>query len=114
MSAGRYDLKVDQGATFRRLITWTDDTGAPVPLVGWTAEAQVRTSPSDAAVVTLRDGDGITLGGEFGTIDLVMTPAQTAAMLPRKHVWDLLLTAPTGQVTRLLQGEVRIDAAVTR
>ena len=70
--AGIYDIVADQGATFQRVLTWKDSTGANVNLTGYSARMQVRRRPSDGeALVSLTTQNGrITLGGAAGTITL--------------------------------------------
>lgn len=115
MTAGRYDLTIEQGATLARTITWTDSNGDAVDLTGYTAEAQGRAS-YEATVYAWRitSSSGITLGGIAGTIALLMTAATTAALSPHRGVWDLELTAPDGTVTRLLEGAYTVRAEATR
>lgn len=36
---GKLDIKILQGATFREVLTWKDESGAPVAFTGWTAKA---------------------------------------------------------------------------
>ena len=115
MGAGRHDLTIEQGATFRRTFTWKDAAGTPVNLTGYTAAMQVRTSPNaPAPLIALTDGAGITLGGAAGTIAVLMTDEQTDALPHGKWKWDLKLTSPAGEDTRLLEGAVSVPAAVTR
>jgi hypothetical protein len=122
MAAGTYDLQIEAGATCRRVLTWL--TGSPpvaVDLTGYTAHAQLRDT-SRTAVVDLTVGSGLTLGGSAGTITLLITATQTAALQqasqpllePRRvGSWDLKLTAPDGTVIRLLEGAILVSAEVT-
>jgi hypothetical protein len=127
MTAGRLDLVCEQGATFRRVLTWTAG-GAPVDLSGWTAEMQVRRR-HDAAEpeITLSTADGrITLGGSAGTVTLELGAAETSALTAdtsgkreavpaaTPYVYDLELTAPDGSVTRLVEGLFKLHAEVTQ
>lgn len=115
--AAIYDLAIDQGAVFRRLFTWTDDGGDPVPLDGYTAKLQlrVRAGDDDTPALALDDTDGITLGGVAGTIDVVVTADRTAALDAGDYVWDLLLIpADPSEAVRLLEGKATVSAAVSR
>ena len=115
MTAGRHDLTIEQGATFRRTFTWKDAAGAPINLPGYTAALQVRTGPnSPTPLIGLTTGAGITLGGAAGTIVVVMTDEQTDTLPHGKWRWDLKLTSPGGEDVRLLEGAVAVTAAVTR
>jgi hypothetical protein len=115
MAAGKYDIVIEQGASFSMTITWKDSTDAPVNLGGYTARMQVRTThDSPEALVSLTSGSGITLGGALGTIEVAIAPAVTAALPPSDAVYDLELQSSGGDVTRLLQGSVTISPEVTR
>lgn len=121
MAAGNHDFLCEQGATFSRRITWADEDGNIVPLVGYTARMKVRRKIGDTTeliYLTTDEGD-ITLGGMAGTIDILI-PAVTTAAFPAgkirkglKYFYDLELQDPTGYVTRLLQGNFIVSPEVT-
>ena len=49
MPAGELDLYIEQGATYRKTLTWkTGSPATPVDLTGYTARLQVRTKIDDA------------------------------------------------------------------
>lgn len=109
------DICIDQGATFRLTVVWKDGTGTPVNLNGYVARMQIRrTIRSDTPVLSLTTGNGITLGGATGSVTIVATAAQTAAINIRSGVYDLELEAPDGTVTRLMEGNVTVSFEVTR
>lgn len=113
---GEYDLTIYVGATFTRRVVWKDSLGALVNLTGYTARMQIRASvrnPEVLVALTTENG-GIALGAAAGTIDLLLTNTQTAAITARAGVYDLELIDSTGVVTRLLQGAVEISPEVTR
>lgn len=94
------NLVVNQGDYWSQQITWKDSAGDLVDLTGYTAEMQARASASSTAtVVDISDGDGITLGGDQGTILLELAATATAALAagrssnaPRRTV----MPTPTG------------------
>lgn len=112
---GTYDFTLYQGATFQRVLTWKDEAGDVTDLTGYTARMHIRTNlDADDAFITLTtENGGITLGGEEGTITLLISATDTAAITYATGVYDLeLITGST--VTRLLQGQVDISKEVTR
>lgn len=112
-SAGRLDLTIQQGATFSLQLTFADGNGDPIDLTGYAGAAEVRTS-YDAATPVATLSVAVT-DPTNGVMTLSLTAAQTAALTaPSGGVWDLLLTTPTGDKFRVLEGNVRITAAVTR
>lgn len=115
--AFRVSLKIDQGATFRKRMTWK--TGTPkvaVDLTGCTAVMQIREEVDSAAVlVELNTTDGgITLGGVNGTIDLYISDEDTAAFTWESGVYDLEITFTNGDVLRKIQGSASVSPEVTR
>jgi hypothetical protein len=106
---------VDQGATFRRTLTYLDANQTPIDLTGYTAKLQVRRAAEDPdpALVTLTSGAGLTLGVD-GTILIEFAPVQTAALDDGDAVFDMLLSAPDGTKTRLVSGRILVSPAVTR
>lgn len=115
MTAGIYDIIIEQGATFTLPLTWNTN-GVPVNLTGYTARMMCRESfDSETPFLTLTtENGGIALGGALGTIDILATAAQTAALTKLVGVYDLELVAPGGQVYRKLQGSVTVSREVTR
>lgn len=113
--AGTHDFICDQGATFRRIITWQDSTGLPVNLTGYTARMQVRaTIDSGSTLLSLTtENGGIDLGGTAGTVTLTATATQTAAVAAGCYVYDIELVI-NSTVVRLVQGQFTVDAEVTR
>lgn len=113
--AGTHNLICEQGATFSRVFTWEDSTGAPVNVTGYTARMQVRetlTAASTLLSFTTENG-GITLGGIAGTITVTATAETTAAVSAGCYVYDLeLINGAT--VYRLVQGQFTVDGEVTR
>jgi hypothetical protein len=125
MPAGKYHIAIDQGATFRKTITWKDGDGNAVNLNGYTARMQVRSSFSSPTMITsMTTSNGkIMLGGSAGTVSLYLSASDTAAFSTASPndfadafvgVYDLELVAPNGDVTRLLQGSFAVNPEVTR
>jgi hypothetical protein len=117
--AGIYNITCQQGATFQRQITWTDSAKNPYNLAGYTARMQVRDNvSSNTVVVALSTSAGyagtISLGGTEGTVDLVISAANTASLTAGQYVYDIELVSGGGVVTRLLEGNFKVTAEVTR
>ena len=114
--AAKYDIVMDQGATFSRAITWQDSQAVPVNLTGYTARMQVRdeVDSASAALSLTTENSRISLGGTAGTITLLVSAADTAAVAAGEYVYDLELVSGSGTVTRLIQGCFTVDAEVTR
>lgn len=80
---------------------------------------QVRANvTSNIVIATLSTTAGsegtITLGGTAGTVDLLISAANTASLTAGQYVYDLELVSGGGVVTRLLEGNFKVSAEVTR
>lgn len=114
MTAGTYDITIEQGSTFTRTITWKDENDTAVNLTGYSARLQMRESvDASSTFISLTNGSGITLGGVAGTILIEISATDTAA-ITQSGVYDLELVSGAGVVTRLLQGNVILSKEVTR
>ena len=114
--AGLYNITCQQGATFQRQITWTDSAKDPYDLTTYTARMQVReTASANTVIISLTtENSRIVLGNTAGTIDLLIPAANTTTLTPGQYVYDLELVSGGGEVTRLLEGNFKVTAEVTR
>jgi hypothetical protein len=116
VSAAYYKITVEQGSTWRRVLTVNDD-GGPADLTGYSARMQVREtvgSPAPLLELTTETGGGITVDGPAGQLTLLITDEASTAWTWRYGVYDLELESPGGEVERLLRGELQVDPEVTR
>ncbi len=91
-----HDFTIWKGATFRvRIEVFTDAAGTiPRNLTGHTADLTIRNRAGGDAIFTMTDANGrIVLGGVAGTIDLIISAADTALITWKRGVYDLLITA---------------------
>lgn len=121
MPAGKLNLKIEQGATFKRLLQWkAGDPAVPVDLTGYVARMQVRGEQAASSVLleltTANGGIAITDAAQ-GKFELRIKAADTSALTFDSGVYDLEMVAPDGPdntVTRLLAGSVSVSPEVTR
>lgn len=115
--AGKQNLKIEQGATFRQMFTWKAGKPAvPVDLTGCTARMQIRADVTAAVpyVSLTTENNGITLGGAAGTILILISATDTALMSWTSGVYDLEIQFGDGTVRRLVEGRVQVSPEVTR
>ena len=114
MSAGKYNILCEQGATFSQVITWTDSEDVAIDLTDYTAKMQVRrseASPNSSLELSTENG-GISLNSS-GEVSLTISSADTADISSGQYVYDLEMT--TGETTtRLIQGTFTVSAEVTK
>lgn len=122
MSAGVFNIAIEQYATLIMPIIWTQSANTilppvgssplPVNLTGYTVMMQIRPYPLSNTIL-YDASSNIVLGGVNGTITLTIPAATTLTFTWWTGVYDLLLTSPTGFVTRLLEGTVTVTPGVT-
>jgi hypothetical protein len=114
MTPGKLNFTCPQGSTFERTLTYKLDND-PVNIFGYSARLQVREFHySKDFVLSLVDGNGITLGASAGTIDILVDSEDTTNIVPGNYVYDLELVAPNGSVSRLIEGKFIVTPEVTR
>lgn len=113
MSAGIYRMTCEQGATFERVFSVSDEAGDPVNFHGYSARMQVRPE-TDSSEIYL---ELTTENGRIQLVDNIVTvriDADDTATIPEDGVYDLELISPIGDVTRFLKGTFKLDHEVTR
>ena len=109
------DLCVYAGDTFVFELEWLDQVGDPVDNTDYTALMQARRTRDsvDPPLFSKTESDGITLNGEDGTIDIILSPEDTNQPSTR-NVWDIQLVSPGGVVTTLASGQFTVTRDVSR
>jgi hypothetical protein len=123
MAAATYNFTIEQGATFSKVITWKDSTGAGINLTGYTITGKIKRKTSDSNALATFTATLANQGASPGQFTLSLTATQTG-LLPTavggsaekvllECVYDV--EATTGStVTRLLEGIVSISPEATR
>jgi len=114
MIPGKYNMVCPQGSTFNQQLTYTIDD-VVVDLTSYSARMKVKekhTSTTSKFDLTTENG-GITLGDDLGTIDLLISAADTAACTAKEYVYDLEIVSSSDIVTRLIEGKFIVTPEVT-
>ena len=112
MSAGTYNLVIDQGSDFA-LDLIVKQGGSPLNLTNYTGRAQLRTSVSASSasasfVITKTNA-------AEGALKMELSASTTSAIAAGQYVYDLeIYTSGDAAVKRILQGEVTLTPEVTR
>lgn len=112
-----YDFEIEQGTTIALLIEVFFD-GLAADLTGWDARLQAREKVSDLVPVLNLDNDvlgGLTVDEGDGTITLVLTPTQTAALDFGVAEYNLeIFTVLDASVFRVLRGFITLSKEFIR
>lgn len=110
MSAGTYDITIDQGSDFALSVTVSDDGNAR-NLSDWDARAKLKAtlSSTDATTMTVSEANAAD-----GILVMSLSHTQTAALAIGSYVYDLEIYKADGtKATRLLQGRATVRGEVT-
>ena len=125
MSAGRYDIILEQGSTFDLPLRYEDPLGG-VDLTSYSARMQVREAPASALLVEFNSSltaNGFILmsgaaedreDGANGNLRVYMTASNSAALPRFSGRYDLEIADSTGYTIRLLEGQFNIEPEITR
>lgn len=110
-----YDFSVFQGDDKSFSVAYQNPDGSPIDLTGYTARMQARASyDSDAAVLDLSVGDGLTITPLAGKISVALANAVTADIPAGVYVYDLEITSGAGVRKKLIFGKMTVLAEVTK
>ena len=114
MSAGTYNMVIEQGATFVRIFRWLSDS-TPVNLTGASAKMQVRETTESSVLFEASTSNGrLSIADALGEITLTITAAESTAFDWLFGKYDLEVTTAAGTVYRLIQGTISISSEVTQ
>ena len=112
MNCQRYDFDVQQGATWFQQLAYEID-GEPVNIESYSARMKVRKSYDLPTVVELTTGNERIKIDETNKINIELTAALTAALVPGRYLYDVeLVNGP--DVERVLYGVFTVSAEVTK
>ena len=126
MAAGKHSFIIEQGATTNLNVQWTDASGSAVDLTGYQARMQIRpVIESSDVYISLSsslqpDGTGLNLNGSDGVTSLtsgsigIYISAYSSSLLNFTEAYYDLEMINGREVTRLLEGKVRLSKNVTR
>lgn len=113
LTPAKITFKIRRGATFRKSLTLyqgATTTSDEWDLTGFTAEMVIKDAPGGDILITLTEVDGITLGGDTGTIEMVLDAATTDALPWDVAHYELKITAGLGGDTdTLLYGSLTVS-----
>ena len=105
------NLYIDQGSNFTSTVTVEDVNDNLVNITNYTTRGQIRKSYSASTATNFTTTITDATNGEF-TIALSRT--QTGALKAGRYVYDVEVISSTGVVTRVVEGQVTVNARVTQ
>jgi hypothetical protein len=123
MSAGKYNINCEQGASFDRVITYRAPDNSPINILSYSARMHVREYAAGPLIVGLSSSDGtlkldgpveLSQDGANGNIHMSLSANTTAALPPGNYKYDLEIESPTAVVARLIEGKFTVVPEITR
>ncbi len=112
--AAQKNFQVDQNATFNFEVQYLDEDQNPIQLHYHTAKMQESdTQDGKKVAFTLTEQDGITISPTEGKLSISISADRTNKMFYPKSSYDLILIDPSVNKTRLLEGYMTLNRAVT-
>jgi hypothetical protein len=106
------NIIIDQGSTFQADIDVTDSAGDALNLTGYTVAGQMRKTYSST---TATNFTGQVQSATGGTVRISLSATETNALKAGRYVYDTEITkTATGEVTRVIEGQVDVTPGVTR
>lgn len=125
MSAAKLDLVVEQGATFRRVITVKDADKNPIDITGWVFAGQIREKYSSPTVAAEFDFEILDQTEAKGKVKVSLSADDTSALVVAAqgegdckklstYLYDIEATKEGVGTDRILEGKVFVSPEVTR
>ena len=112
--AAQKNFQVDENSTFSFEVQYLDEDNEPIPLHSFTAKMQVRdTQGGKNLAFTLSDIDGLYITPVTGKITVSVSPDRTKKLFYPKSAYDLVIIDSSNNITRLLEGYLTLNRAVT-
>ena len=125
MPAAKYNIVVEQGATFTRTITIKDSNKNPVDLTGWSLRGKIRATQNSASALATFTGTILNQGTNKGQGTVSLTAAETSAipgdtsastnvLVKSYYLYDIEAVRPDTSVVRILRGKVTLIPEITK
>lgn len=109
------NLEVVQGDTLTFEVEYQNTNGSPVNLAGYTAKMDVRDKPNGKILcASVTSTSGIVINNSNGTLNITFTPSQTKKFTLPVASYQLQIRSSSNVYTTILQGTIKVTAAVVR
>lgn len=111
-----YNFTIAQGTDCTVPFVLSDSSGNAINLTGYTAAMQLRVfvNSIDAVDTLTSSNERIQIVPDSGQISCLFPHETTSSYPARKLLYDLEITSPGDEVTRVVQGTITVCAEITR
>ena len=105
------EITIEQYSDFSTTVNVDDIQGNPMNLTGYSASSQIRKSYYSTTATSFDASISNALTGE---ITLSLPSANTGDLSAGRYVYDLVITSPTNEKTRVVEGIAVVTPGVTK
>lgn len=109
----KYDIEVNQFATFKLPLSFTDATGIPLDISAWSFTGSIRPTFTDPPLMNFTIS---VISLASASIMLRLDPSQTSQLENPKYLYDVIaynVTPNPDEVYRMIEGKVKVNPGVT-
>ena len=106
---GRYDITLQQGATFEMTVQYKDSDGVPVNMTGYSIASKIYNRLGTAELAEFFTPWDVQASGLFK----LRLPASGTVGLTEQGQYDVLITDVTGDKFYILEGTVFVNPGLT-
>ena len=111
MTVYRKNISINVGETFSEDLTLLGSDGnGVVDLTGFTAQSQLRKHPSNPRFADIQVG---IVNATQGLINISIADTITSNIKPGRHVYDVMLTRPSGSKIIGVEGSVLVRSGIS-
>ena len=107
------NFNIDQGSTFSTVINLESTTSGVFQLNNYSARGKIRKGYKSNAYVSFACSISENSPSQ-DTITISLTSAQTKAMKPGRYVYDVEVYTSSGEVIRIVEGQIEMLASATQ
>jgi len=112
MIPGLYDIKAYRNDTLTKTFTVVDSTGSPVSFATADIKMQVRPKPDGDVMMTLSEGDGLTVSGAGNNVISISRVINIDGC--GFYYYDIQATFATGVVSTYVKGSFIVQKDITK
>jgi hypothetical protein len=112
MIPGLYDIKAYRNDTLTKTFTVVDSTGSPVSFATAEIKMQVRPKPDGDIMMTLSEGDGLTVSGAGSNVISISRVIDIQGC--GFYYYDIQATFSTGVVSTYVKGSFIVQKDITK
>lgn len=113
MPASRYDIDIEQGATWSLILSLKKPNKLPVDLTGYIAKCQIRKTQAEDSDIIAEPTAEIQSPPTSGVIVLTLSREITTELDFNTAFYDLIVRSADDKVSRLMRGTVTFSPRVT-